>query len=190
MASYVIEGPAVIWYGAQECDAAAYKSIASANASLLGVTESGVTISSQLMTHRISTDEYGGQEGPPAEILTLGAQASVQGVLVKWSADGFADIQSGLRGTTSGRAPFPGHGVYGGGYAYAFWVVGSDSSYYFPKCDLASQPKEWNVSALERRMNLNVTAYAANIFGGSPHIFYRVTTTTAEAQINQLFPAC
>lgn len=186
MATYLIEGPAVLYYGAANCNATAYDA---SGKTLLGITESGITISSQLMTHRISTDEYGGPEGPPAEILTLGGQASIQGTLVKWSSTGFNAMQAGLKGMPPGRAPFPGHGVYGGKYAWAFWVVGSKCAYYFPKCELASQPKEWNISALERRMNINIIAYAVNIFGstGRPHIYYK---DTSDSDINQLFPAC
>lgn len=213
MASYYIEGPAVLWIGASDCNAKQYKGVAQggwtegespnqivhATAELLGITESGVTISNRLMTHRISTDDYGGPEGPPAELLILGATASLQGVLVKWGEKGYGLLKSGLRSVKEGQAPWPGHGVYGGEHAFGIWVIGSKYAYYFPKCELATQPREWNISALERRMNLNITAIAANIFGdgttgaggkGSPHIFYRTNSTGSEPQINKLFPSC
>lgn len=193
--SYVIDGPATIWYGAPDCNASNYRKTyedSTYNATLVGITESGVSVSTQLMTHRLNSDEYGGPEGPPADILTLGATASIQGTLVKWNNAAYFALQAGLRGATPGRAPWPGVGIYSGGntkqgYAWSFWIVGSKCAYYFPKCELASQPKEWNISALERRMNLNITAYAVGIFGASPHIFFRKTD---DPNINKVFPEC
>ncbi len=202
--SYIIEGPATIYYGAGDCNALAYKKIvtgadatsaAEVNANILGVTETGVTISSQLMTHRISTDDYGGTEGPPAELLILGGTASIQGTLVKWGKTAFEDLKAGLRNVTPGHIPWPAHGVFGnnGDHLYAFWVVGSKRAFYFPKCELATQPREWQISVLERRMNLNITAYAANIFSSSsqnPHIFYTPPINDPEDKVGNLFPKC
>jgi hypothetical protein len=190
-ASYIIEGPATIYFGAGNCTADGYTTIVTdgntANAKLLGVTETGVTISTQLMTHRVSSDEYGGTEGPPAELLTLGATATIQGTLVKWGADAFAELKAGLRGVTPGHIPWPAQGVYSGNYFYAFWVVGFVNSYYFPRCNLASQPREWQISVLERRMNLNINAEAVNIFSDTPHIFYE---DSSDPKIGLLFPSC
>ena len=190
-ATYVIEGPATIYFGGGNCLASGYAPIVTegngVNAQLLGVTETGVTISSQLMTHRISSDEYGGTEGPPAELLTLGATASIQGTLVKWGAGAFENLKSGLRNVRAGHIPWPAQGVYSGNYFFAFWVVGAKTSYYFPRCNLATQPREWQISVLERRMNLNITAEAVNIFSETPHIFYE---TDAEPKRDLLFPTC
>ena len=202
--SYIIEGPATIYYGAGNCNATEYLEIitkadaadlGSVNATILGVTETGVTISTQLMTHRISADDYGGNEGPPAELLILGASASIQGTLVKWGKDAFEDLKAGLRNVTPGHVPWPAHGVFGGSgqHLYAFWVVGSKRAFYFPKCELATQPREWQISVLERRMNLNITAYAANVFGirnQNPHIFYTPPINDPEDKVNALFPSC
>lgn len=186
---YIIEGPATIWYGQGHCDAQTYAALGS-NDVCLGITEQGVSISTQLLTHRVSSDDFGGTEGPPAEIINLGATASVQGTLVKWNNAAFDTFLSGISGGTPGVLPFPARGIFSDSLYFAVWVVGSTAAYYFPKCDLASQPKEWNVSSLERRMNLNITALTVNPWSGTPHVFYKETDKTTETHIGQLIPVC
>lgn len=194
MASYVIEGPAVLFYGAANCAANEYEQAPAGNGTqyVLGITESGVSLSTSLMTHRLSTDVYGGTEGPPADLLVLGGQASIRGTLVKWGADSLKALTTGLfyqEGFTGhGVFPWPGEGVWGGGHGFSIWVVGSIKSYYFPRCELASQPREWNISALERRMSLNINAY--NTSGTTPHLYFTETSANNEPYLNSLYPTC
>ena len=184
MASYVIEGPAVLYCGAATCDANQYN--ASSAGTLLGITESGVSISTSLMTHRISTDVYGGTEGPPAELVVLGGQASVRGTLVQWSTYALGLLTQGLRGAAeAGEIPWPGVGVWSGGHGFAFWVVGALKAYYFPRCELATQPREWNISALERKMSLNINAYSTS----TNHIYF-TDSTTSDTNRGNIAPSC
>lgn len=161
---FYVDGPAAIFYSQQDCEATGYKAVANAN--LLGLTEGGATISYQLMLHRINGDEYGGSEGMPAEQLILGAQATIRAQITKWAPGAFDDLKVGayMGNADPGTIPKIGSPYFSRRYGYAFWVVayGEGKGYYFPKCELATQPKQWNVSSLERRVDLNVLAY--NVF--------------------------
>lgn len=158
--SFVIEGPAVIVYDAQDCNPTGYKPYTVSG--LLGFTDGGVSISNRVITHRINGDEFGGSEGVPAELLILGGQASIRTTIVKWNKP-FTDIAGGAYGVSQ-EGEIPGYckPYFGSNCGFSFWVVGRETSYYFPKCELASQPREWNVSSHERRMQLNINAY--NVF--------------------------
>lgn len=186
-----IDGPSEIYFGATQCDATAYASPDDADVDtyLLGETESGVTISYATNMHRISMDRYGGGEGVPAEMLIMSGQASVRGVIVGWgykkgSATASVDTWQAFRAMAAGAyqdptgqvtatvdksrlgsSPLPGTPYFGDGYGFSLWVVGRNKSYLFPKCDCASQPREWNISSLEKKMSLNVTAYPIPVSG-------------------------
>ena len=171
---FYIDGPTVIYYGQQNCDATDYISPTSSYTvgassfqygTLLGFTDGGASISYQLMTHRINGDEYGGNEGMPAELLILGGTASIRAQIVKWAPNAFNQLITGANAMSSmGEIPRLGAPYFTGKYGYSFWVFAKNEgkAYYFPKCELATQPKQWNISSLERRFDLNVLAY--NVF--------------------------
>lgn len=162
--SFYVDGPAVIYYGEQDCSAAQYMNVGNLSGKLLGFTDGGVAISYQTMTHRINGDEYGGSEGMPAEQLILGGQASIRATIVKWETGAFEDLMCGANAMVpeDGTIPCLGKPYFSSQYGFSFWVIGlsQKDGYYFPKCELASQPRQWNVSSLERRMSLSVQAYS------------------------------
>lgn len=162
--NFYVDGPAVIYFGAQSCSPSGYTSISSGNGTLLGFTDGGVSINYQTMTHRINGDEYGGAEGMPAEQLILGGQASIRATIVKWNQGAFERIMCGANQMSpqDGTIPLIAKPYFGSQYGFSFWVVGlgNTDAYWFPKCELATQPKTWNVSSLEKRMNLSVQAYS------------------------------
>ena len=171
--NFYIDGPAAIYFGEQNCSASGYISPndeSTANVkygTLLGYTDGGASISYQTMTHRINGDEYGGSEGMAAEQLILGGQATIRSLIVKWNVGAFQQIMTGANYLNNdGMIPPIGTAYFGSKLGFSFWVLGRGQGsanpgkgYYFPKCELATQPRQWNVSSLERRMELNVLAY-------------------------------
>ena len=99
----------------------------------------------------------GGGEGNPAEILIMGAQGQIRGTLVKYNPAAWADLISGLNGGVG--FGLPGTPLFAGGYAFSFWVVGTNSTLWFPMCEIASTPREFNFSTTERKTSFGVTAY-------------------------------
>lgn len=160
---FFIDGPAALFGGAAVCKVSNHTYQAHSG-SPIGLTDNGVTISYQAMTHRISGDEYGGNEGMPAEQLILGGQATIRTTIVKWGDNVGGYLMTGANTiATPGEVPRVGSPYFYGGYGFSFWVVGAGGvGYYFPKCELATQPKTWNVSSTERRMDITITAY--NVF--------------------------
>ena len=193
---FYIDGPAVIYAGPMMCDATAYTSPTSSVSggqlgTLVGFTDGGVTISYQTMTHRINGDEYGGSEGMPAELLILGGLASIRATLVKWDNSAIEKrIMSGANILNGDDGEIPGIGAayFGQGYGFSFWVIGKNSGmgYLFPKCELATQAKQWNISSLERRLSLSVQAYCVynkvtdnNVTQGYADTFFKDADTNS-----------
>lgn len=154
---YYVDGPAALYCGPAKCGATDY--VPYASGFLVGLTDGGVTISYQTITHRINGDEYGGAEGMPAELLILGGMASIRTTIVKWAENGFKRLIAGANLVADdGQIPALASPYFSDNYGFAFWVVGKGLSYYFPKCELATQPRTWNISSLERRMDLSIQA--------------------------------
>lgn len=152
-----VDGPAVLMFGNASCTASAYVAPTDSSATELGITESGLQVSVNTMTHRVNSDDMGGGEGNPAEILIMGAQGQIRGTLVKYNPAAWGDLISGLNGGVG--FGLPGTPLFAGGYAFSFWVVGTNSTLWFPMCEIASTPREFNFSTTERKTSFGVTAY-------------------------------
>lgn len=184
-----IDGPAVLYYCAQSCGDVTWPVSSALN--MLGITESGVSVSFSTNMHRVTSDDLGGGEGAPAELLFMGAQASVRGTLVKWGT-GFSSICSGLNASAEGMIPRPGTPYFGNKYGFGIVIKGYRISYFFPRCDLASQPREWNISSLERKMSLNINAYpvvVSETVGSKTYQYFR-TFWTDTADVETIIPDC
>lgn len=149
-----VDGPAAILFGNADCSASTFASYSGATE--LGITDNGVQVSINTLTHRVNSDDEGGSEGNPAEILIMGALANIRGTLVKYNPAAWDDLISGING---GVFSLPGTPMFAGGYGFGFWVVGRNTSLYFPKSEMATTPREFNFSTTERRTTFGVTAY-------------------------------
>lgn len=153
-----VDGPAAIYFGVASCTASAYVApVLGTNATELGITESGLQVSINTLTHRVNSDDMGGGEGNPAEILIMGAQGQIRGTLVKYNPAAWDDLISGLNG--GGGFGLPGTPLFAGGYGFSFWAVGTNATLWFPMCEIASTPREFNISTTERKTSFGVTAY-------------------------------
>ena len=187
MSAYYIQvdGPATLYIGACNCDATGFPESSSWPSFELGITESGVQVSINTMTHRINSDDRGGSEGTPAEMLIMGGQATIRGTLVKYAPSAFNSVVSGLYNKTAGTVPLPGTPLFAGNYGFGLMVVGYQQSYYFPKCEMASQPREFNLSSTERKTSFSVTAYPIYLSSTSEGVVYYNKSGT-----NKIVPAC
>ena len=153
-----VDGPAQIYVGPSDCNASQFPA-SLANFKALGVTENGLQISINTLTHRVNSDDMGGGEGNPAEMLVMGTAGTIRGVMVKYGSLALADLMTGLYGGTEGRTPIPGTPIFASGYGFGVVVRGAARSYYFPKSELASTPREFNVSSTERKTSFTFNAH-------------------------------
>lgn len=160
-----VDGPALIYIGAASCTASAYAA-PSSNELELGYTENGAQISVQTLTHRVNSDDCGGAEGNPAEILAMGAQGNIRGSMVKYNPSAWVDLINGLYGLgEAGLTALPGTPIFQSNLGVGFWIIGVNGSYYFPRCEM-TQPREFNISATERRTSFSATAYPVQYVSG------------------------
>lgn len=174
----IIPGPVQIHVGNAICTSfGGTPTVSLADMKRLGQTENGVQISISNKAHRVNVDDMGGSQGAPAELIYLGSSASIRGVLVDYGdphADGINEdarkmlwgIGRGLRyvdndphSAKEGDISAPGTPLFEYGYGFSMLFIGVGMSYFFPKCEFSSQPREWNVSGLERKTSFNATAY-------------------------------
>ena len=167
-----VEGPARFYIGAQNCSATQYVEVSDSTARLLGIGESGAQLSISTKTNPVHSDDNGGTEGTPAEIILLGSIGSIRTTLVKYNANAWASIVSGVSDSavsangevtyqppTEGEYFLPGTPIFGGAKGFALWIVGATKSFYFPKCEMASQPREFNISTGAKKTSITATAY-------------------------------
>ena len=109
-----VDGPAQIYVGPSDCNADKFPA-SLANFKALGVTENGLQISINTLTHRVNSDDMGGGEGNPAEMLVMGTAGTIRGVMVKYGSLALADLMTGLYGGTEGRTPIPGTPIFASG---------------------------------------------------------------------------
>lgn len=174
----IVPGPVQILAGGAICNAdEGIPSVDMTKMTRLGQTENGVQISISNKAHRVNVDDMGGTQGAPAELIYLGSSASMRGVMVDYGNPNSAQINDkvlkalwgisrGLRyvdgdthSTREGDISAPGTPLFEYGYGFSMFFVGVGMSYYFPRCEFSSQPREWNVSSLERKTSFNATAY-------------------------------
>lgn len=173
-----VEGPARFYIGAQNCNAVQYLAISPTTATFLGIGESGAQLSITTQTQRVNSDDNGGSEGSPAEIILLGSTASIRTTFVKYNANSWASIVSGVsnstvssEGAVTYQSPtegvffLPGTPIFGGAKGFSLWIQGATRTYYFPKCEMASQPREFNVSTDAKKTSVTCTAYP--VYSGS-----------------------
>ena len=153
-----VEGPALLYVSAANLEGA-IPSVDLTGWTQLGVTESGVNVSISNLTHRVNSDDCGGSEGNPAEILSMGSQATIRGSLVKYNANAVSSIMSGFYGDAEGSTVLPGTPVFASGRGFSLYISGYAVTYYFPKCEFASQPREFNLSTTEKKTSFGITAY-------------------------------
>lgn len=166
-----VEGPARFYVGAQDCAAVAYA--AYTDATMLGIAENGAQISIGGNTHPVHSDDNGGADGTPAELLWMGSTASIRGTLVKFNADASNSIINGAYATSSAVGiivQLPGTPLFAGGFGFGVWIVGNQKSYYFPKCELATQPREFEISTREKKVSFSFNAYP--VYSGSSGFLY------------------
>lgn len=188
-----IEGPAILYYGdafCSELDSDDLKPSNPANINRkLGITESGVNIAINNQTQPVHTDDMGGPEGFPAEILNMAATASIRGVLVDYAAGetgtGWKTVAQRLElgissGTgTQGTTPLIGSSYFGDNYGFSLKIVGRTSSYVFPRCSLLESPREFNLSTGAKKTSFTFTAY--------PIFNYEIDRYTAVNQATKAF---
>ena len=153
-----VEGPALLYVGAANYTGT---NIPTENSGMtqLGVTESGVSVSISNLTHRVNSDDCGGSEGNPAEILSMGSQATIRGSLVKYNGNAVSSVMSGFYGDAEGSTVLPGTPVFASNRGFSLFISGYAVTYYFPKCEFASQPREFNLSTTEKKTSFGITAY-------------------------------
>lgn len=187
-----IEGPAIIYYGNSFCEEIndTYKSPANP-ASIdkkLGITESGVQISINNLTQPVHTDDMGGTEGFPAEIINMATTASIRGVLVDYAAGETGKTwQSVSRAMELGinnhgdsdATPLIGSSYFGDNYGFSLKIVGRSTSYVFPRCSLLESPREFNLSTGAKKTSFTFTAY--------PIFVYTIDGTTGVNQAQTAF---
>jgi hypothetical protein len=108
-----VAGPALIRIGPEGCS--------NAQLQTLGYTRDGARIRTEAYWEEVHTDEWGGDAGPPAEIVYHGERAIVQLELTKWDAtiaDAIAKRVSSIEGHNTGIIPGAGLLVFSGGLAY------------------------------------------------------------------------
>jgi len=94
------------------------------NLSTLGYTVNGVRIRTESYFDEVHGDEYGGDAGPPIELVYLGERAVVTCELSKWDATVADSIAARLHGKTPGRTKeeagvsWPGTPVFASTKAY------------------------------------------------------------------------
>ena len=163
----VVEGPAFVYLtspGVTVDDAIP----AASDSTLVGTTESGVQISIGGQAHRVMSDDLGGSEGVPNDILFMGAMASIRGVMVKTNSAGLEKMMRGLNAVNYQEGEFPGVGaaIFAKNYGYGLLIGGFEKSYWFPKCELVTAPREFNVSSTERKTSFTAAAYPIRGFKG------------------------
>lgn len=179
-----VDGPAQLYIGAQNCEASAYTAPGN-DSRELGITESGVQVSYQTMTHRVNSDDCGGGEGNPAEILVMGAQGTIRGTMVKYNPNAVGDLMSGLYGLSNGGVRLPGTAIFANNYGIGFWIIGNNISYYFPKCEMATTPREFNVSTTERKTSFTINAYPVMSSASALALFF-----TGAGATDPYYPGC
>lgn len=172
-----VDGPARLYIGPQACLATEYADFGSNN--MIGYTESGLQVSINYLTHRVNSDDCGGGEGNPAEMLVMGATATIRGTMVKYETTAINSLMAGLYGAAEGSVKLPGTPVFAGGYGFAFWAVGVNGSFYFPKCEWASAPREFNISTTERKTSFTVNAYPVVPSNCNAALYYKGPGVTA-----------
>lgn len=178
----IVPGPVQIYVKSAECDATANGgyTITLSGWTRLGQTESGVNVSISNRAHRVNVDDMGGTQGAPADLIYLGSSASIRGTLVDYGDPNATTVSTatkkalygiarGLRYVEAdsaidstafeGDISAPGTPLFEYGYGFALFLSGVGCTYLFPKCEFASNPREWNVSSLERRTTFTITAY-------------------------------
>lgn len=173
----IVPGPVQLWAGGAICKVSGSSgSVDLSSMERLGQTENGVQISISNRAHRVNVDDMGGTSGAPAELINLGASASIRGVMVDYGPPNAATdsdakrmlwaIARGLRYPWAtdgieqeGDIAAPGTPLFEFGYGFSFFLIGVGASYYFPRCEFASAPREWNVSSTERKTSFTCTAY-------------------------------
>jgi hypothetical protein len=161
-----VEGPARFYVGAQNCVATEYADYT--GMTFLGVAENGAQISVSGNVHQVYSDDNGGSSGVAAEILWMGATASVRGTLVKFNGTAANSVINGAYATSTDVGivvQLPGTPLFAGGFGFGVWIVGSQKTYYFPKCELASQPRDFEISTREKKVSFTFNAhpvYAGN----------------------------
>lgn len=183
----VVPGPVIIFAGAAQCSIPFSNSVGSVNLSAMmrfGQTENGVQVSISNRAHRVNVDDMGGTQGAPAELIYLGSSAAIRGVLVDYGspnsnsgvaealmgmARGLRKISGDVHSTLEGEIAAPGTPLFEYGYGYCLLLVGKGMSYFFPRCELATSPREWNVSSLERKTSFTMNAYEVPVVSGTTH---------------------
>lgn len=182
MALICVDGPALIYVGPQDCAATGVPALTAVNNFYeLGITESGVQISVGGQVHRVMSDDMGGSEGMPAELLYMGATASIRGVLVKYNGDNINMLISGVnKAGDEGSIALPGTPVFAAGYGFSIAIQGRQKVFYFPKCELISNPREFNISSTERKTSFTATAYPVYIGDScAGSIYYTADVTSS-----------
>jgi len=108
-----VAGPALIRIGPEGC--------ANNQLRVLGYTRDGARIRTEALWEEVHTDEWGGDAGPPAELIYHGERAVVQLELTKWDAavaDQIAKRVSSIPDHNPGVVPGPGIAVFVNGLAY------------------------------------------------------------------------
>lgn len=133
----------------------------------LGITESGVQISVTNSMQRVNADAYGGSEGTPAEFVMMGATAVVRAVLVRYSPSHIAlgHAINGCFSGVEGETFIPGTPYFASNNGFSLLVLGTFARWFFPKCEMATQPREFNVSTTERKTSVSFNAYPVFVNG-------------------------
>lgn len=183
----LVPGPVQLYAGAAICriPSSGLGSVDLKSMARLGQTENGVQISISNKAHRVNVDDMGGTSGAPADLIYLGSSASIRGVLVDYGepnssavtatvrealwgiARGLRFVSGDTHGTEEGDVAAPGTPLFEYGYGFSLFFIGIGASYYFPRCEFSSSPREWNVSSLERKTSFTATAYEVPTESGS-----------------------
>jgi len=166
-----VAGPALILIGPEGCD--------NTELAQLGFTREGVRIRTEAYFEEVHTDEWGGDNGPPAELVYHGERAVVQLELTKWDALIADQICKRLSPATLTPGIVPGAGliVFDGGLAYRLIIDFQKQGtvdWEFPRA-VPREPIEINKGSRPSVLMLTFDCYPKLI--GTSYVLYQSWTS-------------
>ncbi len=152
----------------------------------LGYTARGADVRIQGYVVNIPGDENGGEQGPPIDRQHLGTIAIVRIELTKFDPAVLAKLKAGLRAVAPGAIPDAGTLIFNDARHFQLLIDAPGDPHWFPRAELAENPREYNLGVLYQRAVLEFTCYrdpsTKVLFSNS----YATTTTTGAATTTTL----
>jgi hypothetical protein len=134
---------------------------------VVGITRDGVNISQFGSFEDIPSDEYGGDNAPPAEVEYYGEIAVARLLLTKFDYTVFNAIYMRGVGTTAGVPMTPGTLMFAGGMTVGVIVQSTIGVPIYYPCCIVREPIEVNKGVKYSQAQFAFTAYVAPVPTGS-----------------------